>query len=128
MDKITNITTEKSPKAIGPYSQAIKYKNFIFCSGQISLDPTSGEIIGYTIEEQTEQVIKNLLNILETANSSLNHVIKTTVYLKNIDDFAEFNVVYERFFIQHKPARTTVAVANLPKNALIEIDAVAVVD
>lgn len=128
MDKITYITTDKSPKAIGSYSQAIKYRNFIFCSGQIGLNPTNGKVIGKTIEDQTGQVIKNLLHILEATGSSLDKVIKTTVYLKNIEDFAKFNRVYEKYFSKHKPARTTVAVANLPKDALIEIEAIATAD
>jgi len=128
MDKITYITTDKSPKAIGPYSQAIKYRNFIFCSGQISLSPRNGKVIGKTIEGQTEQAIKNLLHILKATGSSLNKVLKTTVYLKNIEDFVKFNKVYEKYFSKYKPARTTVAVANLPKDALIEIEAIAVAD
>lgn len=128
MDKITYITTEKSPKAIGPYSQAMRYRDFIFCSGQISLDPTSGKIIGKTIEDQAEQAIKNLLHILKATGSSLNKVLKTTVYLKKIEDFVKFNRVYEKYFPKHKPARTTIAVANLPKDALIEIDAIAAAD
>lgn len=128
MDKITYITTEKSPKAIGPYSQAIKYGDFIFCSGQISLSPTDGKLIGKTIEDQTEQAIKNISYILKATGCSLDKILKTTVYLKNIEDFVRFNIVYEKYFSKHKPARTTVAVANLPKDALIEIEAIAAAD
>ena len=128
MDKITYITTEKSPKPIGPYSQAIKCGSFIFCSGQISIDPTNGELIGTTIEDQTEQAVKNLLYILKSTGSSLEKVLKTTVYLKNIEDFVKFNRVYAKYFPKHKPARTTIAVANLPKDALIEIEAIAAAD
>jgi 2-iminobutanoate/2-iminopropanoate deaminase len=121
------IATISVPKAIGPYSQAVTVNKFIFCSGQIALNPKSGELEGKTTGEQTRQVLTNLGLVLKAAGSSLEKVVKTTVYLKNINDFSGFNQVYAEFFPKNKPARATVEVSNLPKNALVEIDAVAVV-
>ncbi|ACO03212.1 MAG TPA: RidA family protein [Persephonella sp.] len=119
------IETEKAPKAIGPYSQAVKYESLIFISGQIAIDPQTEEFIGGDIVKQTERVMENIKGILEEAGLSFEHVIKTTIYLKNIDDFQKVNEVYGRYFKNHKPARATVEVSNLPKGALIEIEAIA---
>lgn len=118
------IQTDKAPAAIGPYSQAIATENFIFCSGQVGIDPQTGSLLE-GIEKQTSQAIKNLEAVLAEAGSGLTHVVKTTVYLKNIDDFAKMNTVYETFFKESKPARATVGVANLPKGALVEVEAIA---
>ncbi|NPA17111.1 RidA family protein [Persephonella sp.] len=119
------IETDKAPKAIGPYSQAIKYENLLFISGQIAIDPKTQQFIGGTVEEQTELIMKNIGAILEEAGLNYNHVIKTTIYLVNMDDFQKVNGVYGRYFTEHKPARATVAVSALPKGALVEIEAVA---
>jgi len=122
------ISTTAAPKAIGPYSQAIKTEGmFVFTSGQIALDPITGQMIGLTAAEQTEQVLKNLQAVLKAAGSSLGHVVKTTVFLQNMNDFAAVNEVYARFFPENPPARSAVAVAALPKGALVEIEAVALV-
>jgi len=118
------VQTENAPQAIGPYSQAMKVGDFIFTSGQIALTP-SGEMIQDNIELQTEQVMKNLQAVLEAAGSSLQNVVKTTIFLANMDDFATVNAIYEKWFDGHKPARSTVAVKTLPKNALVEIECIA---
>lgn len=118
------IQTDNAPKAIGPYSQAVVIDNFVFTSGQIALTP-SGEMIQGGIKEQATQVLTNLKNILEAAGSDLNKVIKTTMFLANMDDFNSANEVYMSFFKEHRPARSTVAVKTLPKNALIEIECIA---
>lgn len=118
------ISTPNAPAAIGPYCQAVCARGFIFTSGQIPLDPKTGEIHGTTIEEQAEQVMKNLKAVLEEAGSSLEHAIKTTCYLADIQDFAAFNEVYGRYFTS-KPARSCFAVKELPKNALLEVEVVA---
>ncbi len=120
-----SIQTENAPKAVGPYSQAVVSNGFVFCAGQVALNPTSGELIGTAIKEQTEQVIKNIQAVLEASGSSLNKVVQTTCYLTNIADFAAFNEVYGTYFDAAKPARVTVGVAALPKNALVEISAIA---
>ncbi len=119
-----NVNTNNAPKAVGPYSQAVTSKGFVFCSGQIGLDPETGEMVGNDIESQTNQVIKNLNAVLIEADSSLDQVIKTTCFLKNMDDYAKFNEVYAKSFTQH-PARSTVEVSRLPKDALVEIEAIA---
>ncbi len=119
------IQTEKAPKAIGPYSQAVKVGSFIFTAGQIGLDPQSGELIAPDIESQTRQALTNLRHILEAAGASLNDVIKTTVFLQDMAEFPRMNAVYAEFFPQNPPARSTVAVAALPKGARVEIEAVA---
>ncbi len=119
------INTDKAPKAIGPYSQAVKYENFLFVSGQIALDPKTGELVGSTVEEQTRQVMENIKAILEEAELNFNHVVKTTIYLKYISDFDKVNRVYGEYFPEHKPARATVEVSNLPKGALVEIEVIA---
>src|SRR6266404_2900626 len=119
-----NIQTEKAPKAVGPYSQAIVSNGFIFCSGQIGIDPKTNELVE-GLEAQTHQVLKNLTEVLKASNSSLNHVVKTTIYLADINDYAKMNEIYGQYFSDHKPARAAFAVAHLPKDALIEIEAVA---
>ena len=124
MNKI--IVTEKAPEAIGPYSQAIKTAGgLLFVSGQIPLDPATGEIVNGGIEAQTRRVLDNLRAIVEAGGYTLQDVVKTTVYLKNINDFAAVNAVYATYFTTDCPARVCVEVANLPKNALVEIDVIA---
>lgn len=120
------IATSHAPKAIGPYSQAIKANGFIFCSGQIGVDPVTGTLVSGGIQEQTQRALSNLKIVLEAAGSSLEKVVKTTCYLKNISDFTLFNEVYGSFFDETPPARETVEVARLPKDALIEVSAVAI--
>jgi 2-iminobutanoate/2-iminopropanoate deaminase len=119
------VTTEKAPKAIGPYSVAIQTQDLVFASGQIGLDPTSGEIVNGGIEAQTRQVLTNLKYVLEAADSSLQNVVKTTVFLNDMNDFSRMNAIYGEFFAQDPPARSTVEVAALPKGALVEIEALA---
>lgn len=121
---MTKIETQNAPKAIGPYSQAIVVDTFVYTSGQIPLVPETGQLVTGSVKEQTEQVIKNLKAVLEAAGSSLDKVIKTTCFLTNMADFSVFNAVYETYFI-NKPARSCVAVSALPKNAMVEIEAVA---
>jgi len=120
------VLTDRGPKPIGPYSQAIKANGFVYVSGQIALDPKTGGFLGADVAAQTERVLENLKAILEASGAPLNHVVKTTVYLKNMDDFAAMNEVYARYFTLSPPARSTVQVARLPKDALVEIDVVAV--
>lgn len=122
MSKI--IHTSDAPEAIGPYSQAVTVGNLLLTSGQIAIDPASGAIEALTIEGQTEQVCKNLAAILEAAGNSLERVVKTVCYLRNMEDFAAFNSVYAKYFVS-RPARSCVAVAGLPKNALVEIEVIA---
>jgi 2-iminobutanoate/2-iminopropanoate deaminase len=119
------ISTPNAPKAIGPYSQAIRANGFLFISGQVCFDPATGNLISGGIQEQTEQVIKNLSAILQAAGSGLEKVVKTTVYLKNMSEFAQMNDVYGRFFPSAPPARSTVEVARLPKDVAVEIDVIA---
>ncbi len=121
------ISTKSAPAAIGPYSQAIKANGFIYTSGQIPLNPENGAIEGTTIEEQSEQAIKNLGAILKEAGSDFSKVVKTTCFLADIKDFAAFNSVYEKYFVS-KPARSCFQVVALPKNALVEIEAVALAE
>jgi 2-iminobutanoate/2-iminopropanoate deaminase len=122
---VSTVSTEQAPKAIGPYSQAIVSDGTVFTAGQIALDPKTGALVGATTAEQTEQVFKNLEAILETAGSSLALVVKTTVYLLDMADFPAMNEVYAKHFGAHKPARTTIQAAALPKAARVEIDAIA---
>ncbi|MBL8063696.1 MAG: RidA family protein [Anaerolineales bacterium] len=117
--------TEKAPKAIGPYSQAIHTGSMIYTAGQVGLDPATMELVSGGIEEQTRQVLTNLTNVLEAAGSSMSHVVKTTVFLKDMNDFAKMNTIYAEVFNENPPARTTIAVAGLPKGALVEIECVA---
>lgn len=119
------VTTDKAPKAIGPYSQAITAGKLIFTAGQVALDPVSGQMVGATVAEQTEQVLKNLSAVLEAAGASFDHVVKTTVFLADMADFQAMNEVYGKYFTTHKPARSTVQAAGLPRNARVEIDAIA---
>lgn len=119
------VRTERSPKAIGPYEQAIKVDGMVFTAGQIPLDPKTGNIVEGGITAQTRQVLENLKGVLEAAGSSLERVVKATVFLKNIADFGAMNEVYGEYFGASKPARSTVAVAELPRGALIEIDLIA---
>lgn len=121
------ISTDKAPKAIGPYEQAIKIGDFIFTAGQIPIDPKTGDLVAGAIAEQTRQVLENLKAVLEAAGSSLDKAIKATVFLKNLGDFAALNEVYGEYLGKAKPARSTVAVADLPRGALVEIDLVATV-
>ena len=121
--------TDKAPAAIGPYAQANKTGGFVFTSGQIPLDPLTGAIVGDNITEQTEQVLKNLSAILEAAGTDLNRVVKTTVFLADIGDFAKMNEVYSRYFTGPElPSRSAVQVAALPKGALVEIEAIALLE
>jgi len=121
------ISTDKAPKAIGPYSQAIKANGFLFVSGQIPLDPVKGEIVGTTIEEQTHQVLKNLQAILEAVGSSMANVVKATVYLADLNDFSRMNAIYAQYFPEPYPARAAFQVARLPREARIEIEVLAMV-
>ena len=119
------IQTEQAPAAIGPYSQAIRIGDFLYTSGQIALDPESGIFLSGEIEEETEQTLKNISAILQAGGVNLENVIKTTVYLSDLNDFTRMNQVYEKYFSKNKPARACVQVAALPKGAKIEIDAIA---
>ena len=121
------ISTDKAPGAIGPYSQAIKANGMVFCSGQIPIDPATGEFVSSEIVEQTEQVFKNLIAVLGAAGTSLENVVKTTVFLADMADFAAMNDVYARYFSETKPARATVQAARLPRDARVEIECIAVV-
>ena len=119
------VLTDRGPKPIGPYSQAIKANGLLFVSGQVALDPKTGEFQNGDIRQQTERVLENLKGILEAAGVNLHHVVKTTVFLKDMNDFAAMNEVYVRYFPVAPPARTTVQAARLPKDALIEMDVIA---
>ena len=121
------ISTENAPGAIGPYSQAVKTGNFIFCSGQIPINPQTGEFVSEDVAEQTRQVLKNLSAVLEAAETNLNNVVKTTVFLADMNDFAAMNEVYAEFFSENKPARATVQAARLPRDARVEIECIAVI-
>jgi len=125
--KRTVVHTEKAPKAIGPYSQAIRTESMIYTAGQTGLDPATGELIAGGVEEQTRQVLKNLQSVIEAAGSSIENVVKTTVFLKDMSDFPKMNAIYAEFFGENPPARSTVAVAGLPKGGLVEIEAVVLV-
>jgi len=119
------VSTDKAPKAIGPYSQAIRTEGLVFSAGQIGLDPATMEIVQGGIEEQTRQVLTNLQHVLEGADSGLNYVVKTTVFLQDMRDFGNMNKVYAEFFPENPPARSTVEVSALPKDALVEIECIA---
>jgi 2-iminobutanoate/2-iminopropanoate deaminase len=119
------IFTDRGPKPVGPYSQAIQSNGFLFVSGQIALDPQSGEFVGADVRQQTERVLGNLKGILEAAGSSFDQVVKTTVFLKDMNDFAAMNEVYARHFTAAPPARSTVQAVRLPKDALVEIELIA---
>lgn len=124
--KLSFVATSDAPKAIGPYSQAVTAGDFIFTAGQIALDPATMEIVAEGIIEQTEQVLSNLAAVLSAAGSGLSNVVKTTVFLQTMSDFAAMNEVYARRFGSHRPARSTVAAAGLPRNVLVEIEVIAV--
>ena len=120
------IATDRAPRAIGPYSQAVRAGNVIFASGQIPIDPATGEFVAGGVAEQTEQVMRNLSAVLEAAGSGLNQIVKTTVFLEDMNDFTAMNEVYGRFFSETPPARATVQAARLPRDAKVEIEAIAV--
>jgi len=122
---IETVATDRGPKAIGPYSQAVRANGFIFLSGQIALDPRTQQIIEGDIALQTERVLENLKGIVEAAGSSLQHAVKTTVFLADMKDFAVMNEVYSRYFVSHPPARSTVEVSRLPRDVRVEIDLIA---
>src|SRR5437764_12336743 len=121
------VSTEKAPGAIGPYSQAIKAGGMVFCSGQIPVEPETGGFISEVVSEQTDQVLKNLSAVLDAAGTGLDGVVKTTVFLADMNDFAEMNEVYGKYFSDNKPARATVQAARLPRDAKVEIECIAVV-
>ncbi len=123
--KLQPIATENAPAAIGPYSQAIRFGNMLFCSGQIPLDPLTGEVVAGDISAQTERVMANIAAVLKTADAGFEDVIKTTVFLVDMADFAAMNGVYARYFENHKPARSTVAVNSLPRGVRVEIEVLA---
>ncbi len=123
---MNKIYTEKAPAAVGPYSQAVVVNGMVYTSGQIALDPATGELAGETIEEQAEQIMKNLVAILEEAGSKTENAVKTLCFLTDINDFAAFNEVYARYFTE-KPARSCVGVASLPKGAICEVEVIATV-
>lgn len=126
MKTLNTVATDRAPKAIGPYSQAIVTDDTVYTAGQVALDPKSGELVGSSVAEQTEQVLKNLTAVLAASGSSLGQVVKTTVYLADMADFAAMNEVYTRHFGGHRPARSTVQAAGLPKGARVEIDVIAI--
>jgi 2-iminobutanoate/2-iminopropanoate deaminase len=119
------ILTDRGPKPIGPYSQAIRANGFLYLSGQVALDPKTGEMTGVDIRQQTERVLENVKGILEAAGSNLHHVVKTTVFLKDMNEFAAMNEVYGKYFTSPPPARSTVQVSRLPKDAMVEIEVIA---
>ena len=123
----TVVSTDKAPKAIGPYSQAIKVGEFVYTAGQIALDPATGELVGGGIEAQTRRVLQNLTEVLKAAGTSMDKVIKTTVFMTNLAEFNKMNAVYAEFFPKDPPARSTVQVAALPKMGVVEIEVVAMV-
>lgn len=122
------IHAPKAPKALGPYSAAIQFGQFVFLSGQTPIDPQSGELVHGGISEQTHQIFKNIMAVLEAAGSNLNLVVKTTCFLTDMADFAAFNKIYGEYFTDNKPARSTVAVKALPKESLVEIECIATLE
>lgn len=120
------ISTDKAPAALGPYSQAVQAGNLLFLSGQIAIDPATGELVEATIQAQTTRALTNLSNVLAQAGATLDNVVKTTVFLKDMNDFAEMNRIYASFFSADCPARSAVEVARLPKDVMVEIEAIAV--
>jgi len=120
------IATDRAPRAIGPYSQAVRAGNLVFASGQIPIDPATGEFVAGGVAEQTEQVLRNLTSVFAAAGVELNQIVKTTVFLADMEDFAAMNEVYGRFFGEQPPARATVQAARLPRDARVEIEAIAV--
>ncbi|MFW9770061.1 MAG: RidA family protein [Candidatus Thorarchaeota archaeon] len=124
--KFEQVVTENAPKAIGPYSQGTKGNGFVFCSGQIPIDPKTGEIVEGSITEQTKQSLSNVKGVIEAAGSSMNRVMKVTVFLRDMNDFSEMNEEYAKWFSDPPPARAAVQVARLPKDVGIEIEAIAI--
>ncbi len=120
------IYSDKAPDPIGPYSQAVESNGFIFSSGQIALDPKTGEIISENLEDQVRQVIKNMQSVLQAAGSDLDKIVKTTIFITDMNNFGTINSIYSEYFDQSKPARSTVEVSCLPKNVLVEIDCIAI--
>jgi 2-iminobutanoate/2-iminopropanoate deaminase len=120
------VLTDRGPKPIGPYSQAIRANGFLFVSGQVALDPKTGEMTETDIRKQTERVLENVRGIVEAAGSKMNHIVKTTVFLKDMNDFGTMNEVYAGYFTLAPPARSTVQVSRLPKDALVEIEVIAI--
>ena len=125
--KLKTVFTDKAPAAIGPYSQAVQVGNLLFCSGAIALDPVTGEVVAGGVREQTEQVMKNISAVLQAAGVVFDDVVKSTIFLVDMNDFAVVNEIYGRFFSSHKPARSTVAVQGLPRGVLVEIEITAAV-
>jgi 2-iminobutanoate/2-iminopropanoate deaminase len=121
-----SVLTDRGPKPIGPYSQAIRANGFLYVSGQVALDPKTGEMVGADIGQQTQRTLENVKGIVEAAGSKMTHVVKTTVFLKDMNEFAAMNEVYARYFSSAPPARSTVQVARLPKDALVEIEVIAI--
>jgi len=121
------VSTDNAPGAIGPYSQAVKTGNLVFCSGQIPINPATGNFVSDDVAEQTEQVLRNLSAVLKAAGTDLNKVVKTTVFLADMNDFAAMNEIYAKFFDANKPARATVQAARLPRDAKVEIECIAVI-
>ncbi len=119
------LSTDKAPAAIGPYSQAVGFANLLFLSGQIALDPSTGKLTGDTVQEQTKRVLENIRALLEAANLGFENVVKATIFLANMNDFGLVNEIYAPYFPENPPARSTVEVARLPRNALVEIEVIA---
>ena len=122
------VATDRAPRAIGPYSQAVRAGQMLFASGQIPIDPATGEFVAGGIAEQTEQVLRNLTEVFEASGATHSQVVKTTVFLADMDDFTAMNEVYGRFFSENPPARATVEAARLPRDARVEVEAIAVLD
>ena len=122
------IFSKKAPAAIGPYCHAVVHNDMVFCSGQLAFDPETMELVGTNIEEQTAQVMKNIESVLSELNIGLDKIVKATIFLDNIEDFSGMNKVYEKYLAGHKPARSTFEVGRLPKDALIEIECIAVIE
>jgi 2-iminobutanoate/2-iminopropanoate deaminase len=127
-EQLITVATSEAPGAIGPYSQAIRYGQLVYTSGQIALDPASGQLVGDDVATQTERVLRNLQAVLTQAGASLQSVIKTTVFLTSMSNFQAMNAIYAQHFGDHKPARSTVAVAELPRQALVEIECIALIE
>src|SRR6266496_622628 len=125
---LIEFSTDRGPRAIGPYSQAVRSGNFVFASGQIPIDPATGEFVAGGIAEQTERVLKNLMAVFEAAGVAMDQIVKTTVFLADMNDFTAMNEVYARFFKENPPARATVQAARLPRDAKVEIEAIAFTD
>ncbi|OZJ06482.1 2-iminobutanoate/2-iminopropanoate deaminase [Bifiguratus adelaidae] len=128
MSDLHTVATKEAPAAIGPYSQAIVANGFVYCSGQIPVDPATGNVVSQDVKEQTKQCLTNLSKVLEASGSSLERVVKTTVFMKDMNHFVDVNGVYGTFFSKHLPARAAVEVARLPKDVLVEIECVALVN